>query len=92
MNFIYTISNHKEEIIYVGRTNNFNRRFWTHKSSKTLLGNLLRNNIAKMEILEIVDIKDAIQFEHYWICQMQKWGFELSNKKKINKSKIKFKK
>lgn len=91
IHFIYLITDKTNTPIYIGRTCNARRRFWAHKSSATLIGELLRGGDAEMTVIDKVDIKMVIQMEKYWVCQMQQWGFSLLNKKITQRPALNFK-
>ena len=89
MTYIYSLSDPiTNEIRYVGKTRNPEERFKNHcnplhnrKSHKRNWVNKLRRKGVKpvFEILDIVDDKDWIFWEQYWVWQCKAWGFNLVN-------------
>ena len=86
--YIYTLEHPiTNEIRYVGKTNNPERRLhhhWTvgHKSNNKI-GNWLKS-LKKLKLKPIMTILDETtdnwqQLEMYWISQFKTWGFRLTN-------------
>lgn len=96
MVYIYTISHpFTNEIVYVGKTKDFEARKISHIISKN--GTNISDYICylrsiylypKIEILEEVEEEFCLEDEMYWIRQMKAWGFNLLNKNKIKAPKI----
>lgn len=88
--YIYTLSDpFTNEIRYVGKTNDINKRLVDHCKKCNLKNNSYKNNWIelllsknkkpKIEILDEV-FDDEWQFlEKYWIEQLKQWGFNLTN-------------
>jgi hypothetical protein len=79
------------QVIYVGRTSMPKLRQWGHRSSNTKIGEMLKEGIATFNIIDEVFQDEVLQFEKYWINQMQQWGFKLLNTKHIKPKELKFK-
>lgn len=86
--YIYTLENPvSNEIRYVGKTNNPERRLHYHWTvgykSNNKLGNWLKS-LKKIKIKPIMIIIDETNenweiLEQYWISQFKTWGFKLVN-------------
>lgn len=85
--YIYTLSDPiTNDICYVGKTYNLNKRLIKHKYEKT---STLKNNwikkLKKQNLNPIINVIDEVQesgwefWEQYWISQLKTWGFKLKN-------------
>lgn len=89
MTYIYSLSDPiTNEIRYVGKTKHLLNRYRNHcysyrdkKSHKRSWIESLKTKGLKplLETLDIVDDKDWIFWEQYWIWQCKTWGFNLVN-------------
>jgi len=88
--YIYTLSDDKNNIKYVGQTNNIERRLNNHiyeannnggknKRCSWVKSLLNKNNKPKIDIIDIVPIEEWMFWETYWITQIKSWGFSLVN-------------
>lgn len=89
--YIYTLSasSNKNDIKYIGKTNNIQDRYKRHLQQSYLKANNLKNNWIKsvlnrndtihIEIIDIVSENDWSFWESYWIFQLRSWGFNLKN-------------
>ena len=90
MTFIYTLSDIRGNVRYVGKTTNeIKKRLYSHiiecktnrKSHKiSWIKSLL--NIGERPIIEIIDVVPSSKWEFweiYWIEQFRQWGFNLTN-------------
>lgn len=84
--FIYSISDEKGRLRYIGKSNNPQNRIYSHIREKANLHkfNWLRSIIKRgsFPIVEIVDEvpEEEWQFwEKFWINQFRQWGFKLLN-------------
>ena len=86
--FIYTLSDPLTlNIRYVGKSDNPEKRLKCHLSDnlnrthkERWLSSLKKLNLNPiMEILDIVDKKNWVFWEQYWIAQLKQWGFNLTN-------------
>jgi len=88
--FIYTLSDEKGNVKYVGQTIDPNNRLYRHIYEAKKVGKKNRRcawiksllNKGEKPILEIideVDFENWVQFEKYWIAQFKAWGFDLVN-------------
>ena len=88
--FIYTLSHPiTEEIRYIGKTNNIEKRLRSHLSNHALLEkskknnwiiSLLRNNlIPKIEVLDETTDNNINELEIFYISLFRSWGFRLLN-------------
>ncbi|HKB87431.1 MAG TPA: GIY-YIG nuclease family protein [Ignavibacteriaceae bacterium] len=74
--YIYIISNWNNKVIYIGVTNNLERRIFEHKS-KLIPGFSSKYNLNKLVYYEqYVDIREAITREK----ELKKWKREKKNK------------
>lgn len=86
--YIYTLEHPiTNEIRYIGKTNNLDRRLHSHWTtgykSKTKIGNWLKS-LKKLKLKPIMTIIDETtddwqQLEMYWISQFRTWGFNITN-------------
>lgn len=85
--YIYTLEC-DDNIFYIGKTKNINKRLYVHKSSSKLKRSykerfinklLLQSKEIKLSILDTVEEDLVDFFEIYWIEQFRQWGFELCN-------------
>jgi uncharacterized membrane protein len=91
MNYIYTLSDpNTNQVRYIGKTNNLERRYKRHTCKFTLVNeNTFKSkwilsllDDEKLPILEVIDeCVDKIidNLESYWISQFKCWGFDLTN-------------
>ena len=78
--YIYIITNKTEKVLYIGVTNNLERRIYEHKN-KTVPGFTQKYNINKLIYFEHFDnINDAIKREKQLKKWNRKWKEELINK------------
>lgn len=86
--YIYTIScPYTKNVVYVGKTNCFISRRYSHVSVKVPKADIERwvlkiiaaGNIPIIEILDIVDDKEGAYWEGFYMKLMRSWGFELLN-------------
>ena len=74
--YIYILSNWNKKVIYVGMTNNFERRIYEHKN-KIFEGFSKKYNINKLVYYEYTsDVNAAIRREK----EIKKWRREKKNK------------
>jgi putative endonuclease len=74
--YIYILSNWNNKVIYVGMTNDLERRVWGHKN-KTIEGFSKKYNLNKLVYYEYTnDINAAISREK----EIKKWRREKKNK------------
>lgn len=88
MNYIYALADPiTDNICYVGKTNNLNKRKSEHNYLNREISSHKKNWIQKLKknglspnliVLDEVD-EDWIYWESYWIAQMRTWGFDLLN-------------
>lgn len=84
--YIYTLSDPRNnEVRYVGKALNPNKRFINHLSSKnkTHCRSWIKS-LLDLNLLPILDIIDETEnnwelLEQYWISQFKCWGFNLTN-------------
>ena len=70
--YLYILTNKKNGVLYIGVTNNLERRMFEHKS-KLVKGFSYRYNLDKLVYLEVFqNVKDAIKREK----NMKKWKRE----------------
>ena len=68
--FVYILASKKNGVLYIGVTNNIERRLFEHKN-KTVKGFTSRYNIDKLVYFEqFIDINEAIKREK----QLKKWN------------------
>ena len=73
--YVYILSNWNNKVIYVGMTNNLERRIYEHKN-KLIEGFTKRYNISKLVYYEtMTDVNDAIRREK----EIKKWRREKKN-------------
>jgi hypothetical protein len=88
--FIYTLSDPiTNEVKYIGKTNNINRRLKDHISNSSLselnkknnwIISLLKNKLVpKIEILDEIVESDIDFYEIFYISLFKSWGFNLTN-------------
>lgn len=89
--FIYTLTDPiTKNVRYVGQTSNIKARYYRHIYDAKLNGlknkrcswikSLLNNNTRPiLDIIDIVEYKNWIFWEQYWISQFKVWGFDLVN-------------
>lgn len=87
--FIYTLSDIRGDIRYVGKSNTPRKRLYSHikeckTDNKSHKINWVKSLINKgelpiIEILEEVSMDDWQSCERYWIDQLKQWGFNLTN-------------
>ena len=78
--YIYIITNKTDKVLYIGVTNNLERRIYEHKN-KTVPGFTQKYNINKLLYFEHFDnINDAIKREKQLKKWNRKWKEELINK------------
>lgn len=76
---MYILTNKNNTVLYVGMTNNLNRRVWEHKS-KLIDGFTKRYNVDKLVYYEIFDNpSDAIKREKQLKAGSRKKKIELIN-------------
>ncbi len=89
--YLYTLSNpHTNEIRYVGKTNNIERRYKEHINDTLVtykqrwIQKLLKSGLhPKIEVLEVFTCENTcFMFEEYWIEQFKYWNFSLTNSTK----------
>jgi len=74
--FIYIITNKKEGVLYIGVTNNLERRIFEHKN-KLVDGFSKKYNLDKLVYFEFFsNINDAIKREK----NLKKWKTSMENK------------
>lgn len=89
-NFIYTLSHPiTEEIRYIGKTNNIEKRFNKHLSNHGLLEKSKKNNwiisllkdnlLPKIEVLDETTENNINELEIFYISLFRSWGFRLLN-------------
>ena len=73
--YVYILTNWNDRVMYVGVTNNIERRLYEHKN-KMVEGFTSKYNVHKLVYLEITnDIKDAVKREK----QIKGWKREKKN-------------
>lgn len=83
--YIYAlIDPRNNNIRYVGKTIELNKRFWAHKNDKNKSHKVnwiksLKGLDPKLIVLDICSSKDWEFWEQYWISQCKTWGFKLTN-------------
>ena len=86
--FIYILLDNKNNIRYVGKSDNPNKRLKKHinesKKNKThkekWIQSLLNNNSTpELLVIDEVNINEWSFWETYWISQFKAWGFKLTN-------------
>jgi len=88
--FIYTLSHPiTEEIRYIGKTNNIEKRLRSHLSNHQLLDKTKKNNwiisllrdnlIPKIEVLDETTDNNINELEIFYISLFKSWGFRLLN-------------
>lgn len=96
--YIYTLTNPINNLVfYIGSAYDVERRFFQHINDSTYYsGKNLTKYINKMNcrpVIEVVDEilvmnkREALKTEIYWIDQFRQWGFRLTNSQ-FNLSKI----
>jgi len=89
-NFIYTLSHPiTEEVRYIGKTNNIQKRLRSHLSNHQLLDKTKKNNwiisllrdnlIPKIEVLDETTDNNINELEIFYISLFKSWGFRLLN-------------
>jgi hypothetical protein len=90
ISYIYTLSDpDTNEIRYVGKTINLNKRYSQHINLNNIKSNTHRDNwmvkVIRSGKLPIFDVLDEVNsdewkyWEIYWISQIKTWGFNLTN-------------
>lgn len=88
MIYIYTLSDPiSNEIRYVGKTINIEKRFYKHITENRnntykeqwINGLKSKGFVPKIEILDIVDDGDWIFWEIWWISILKSWNIKLTN-------------
>lgn len=91
MNYIYTLTDPKtNDIRYIGKTNNLNRRYKRHicrytlinentLKSKWILSLLEDGSSPLMDVIDDGNDEDIDDLEVFWISQFKYWGFDLTN-------------
>ena len=78
--YVYIITNKTDKVLYIGVTNNLERRIYEHKN-KAVPGFTQKYNINKLLYFEHFDnINDAIKREKQLKKWNRKWKEELINK------------
>ena len=78
--YVYIITNKTDKVLYIGVTNNLERRIYEHKN-KTVPGFTQKYNINKLLYFEhFENINDAIHREKQLKKWNRKWKEELINK------------
>lgn len=90
--YIYSLSTKEEpdNIRYIGKATDYNRRFKQHLSigslkkrnskNKWLLSELYKGYTPIINIIDEVSETEWQFWEQYWICQFKTWSFDLTNK------------
>ncbi|HED07815.1 MAG TPA: GIY-YIG nuclease family protein [Ignavibacteria bacterium] len=74
--FVYILSNWNNKVLYIGMTNNLERRLYEHKN-KLIKGFTQKYNLNKLVYFEhTTDVNSAIQREK----EIKKWRREKKNK------------
>jgi len=74
--FVYILSNWNNKVLYIGMTNNLERRLYEHKN-KLIKGFTQKYNLDKLVYFEqTTDVNSAIQREK----EIKKWRREKKNK------------
>lgn len=74
--YVYILSNWNNKVIYIGMTNNLERRLYEHKN-KLVDGFTKKNNVSKLIYFErTTDVTVAIKREK----EIKKWRREKKNK------------
>ncbi len=84
--YIYTISDDKGKIRYIGKSNNIRNRLYKHLIEKNNLHKynwlqsiIKRGNYPIIEVIDVVPVDEWSYWEMFWIDQFKQWGFKLVN-------------
>ncbi len=84
--FIYSITDDKGRLRYIGKSNNPQNRIYSHIREKSNLHKfnwlksiIERGNFPIIEIIDEVPEEEWQFWEKYWINQFKQWGFKLLN-------------
>ncbi len=82
--YVYLITNKKDGVLYVGVTNNLERRMFEHKN-KLVVGFSKRYNLTKLVYFEVYpQVKDAILREKRLKKWKRDWKINLINEENPN--------
>ncbi|PIS05384.1 MAG: hypothetical protein COT81_01220 [Candidatus Buchananbacteria bacterium CG10_big_fil_rev_8_21_14_0_10_42_9] len=75
--YVYIMTNKIDTVLYIGVTNDLNKRVWRHKQ-KSVKGFTQKYNVTKLIYYEeFINVRDAITREKQLKAWKRKWKYEL---------------